>query len=181
MSERLVTSIEGAKAVSNGLNSDELNWKPSEDSWSIAQCLEHTLNGTDLYAEKLGPAIENARTRQQGTPVDAQPRHTIMGRLIIRAVEPTATRKMSSPKLFSPATSQISGDIADRFVQSHEAIVDLMLACEELDTNRIRFGSPVSALIRINATDAFKILVTHTERHLNQAERVHQSPDFPRS
>jgi hypothetical protein len=34
-------------------------------------------------------------------------------------------------------------------------------------------------IIRINAADAIEILVAHAERHLNQAERVLLSANFP--
>ncbi|MFP6584026.1 MAG: DinB family protein [Candidatus Hydrogenedentota bacterium] len=161
------------------LTPEQLNWKPGEDKWSIAQCFEHTLVGADRYAEKLGPAIEGARNNQLNVQADLQPRHTLMGRLILRAMEPTARRTMSAPKLFAPTQSPISEDIADRFVQSHENIAKLITDCDGLDHNRIKLSSRVARIIRINATDAFNILVTHAERHLNQADGVRQLSEFP--
>jgi hypothetical protein len=36
----------------------------------------------------------------------------------------------------------------------------------------VRFGSPVTALIRLNLGDGFLILVAHAERHFGQIDRA---------
>ncbi|MCH7958796.1 MAG: DinB family protein, partial [Candidatus Hydrogenedentes bacterium] len=118
--ERLVKSCERATSLAVDVNPDQLNWKPGDDQWSIAQCLEHVLLAADLYGEKIGPAIERARGKRLHASGDLQPRHTIMGRLILRAVEPTAKRTMSSPKSFAPSQSKIPDDVLDRYIRSHE-------------------------------------------------------------
>ena len=37
----------------SGLTSQQLNWKASPDSWSIAQCAEHLIKINDLYLDRL--------------------------------------------------------------------------------------------------------------------------------
>lgn len=179
MHERLTKSCARATNLAGSLNARQLNWKPSADTWSIAQCLEHMLVGADEYAKVLRPAIERGRKRGLDTTGDVEPRHTLMGRMIMRAVEPTAKRKMPAPKIFRPAQSQISEDVVARFVKSHETIAALVADCSGLDFNRVKLGSPIARIIRINAADAFTILAWHAERHLNQAERVQESAGFP--
>lgn len=177
--ERLSESCQRARSLTEDLNTSQLNWKPGDDKWSIAQCLEHTLIGADRYAEQLRPIVERARGNRLRNASDLAPRHTLMGRLIMRAVEPTATRTMSTPKIFSPAQSEISRGVVDKFVQSHENIAQLVLQCDGLNLNKLKLSSPVARIIRINAADAFEILVTHAKRHLNQAGRVRESQNFP--
>lgn len=179
MHERLVKSGERARYLATELNADQLNWRPSDDKWSIAQCLEHTLVGADLYCEKLRPAIERARGKRLSTAGYIQPRHTLLGHFILRAVEPTVRRAMSSPKIFAPTHSKISDDVVDRFIQSHENISYLISDCDGLNLSKLKLSSPVARMIRINAADAFEILVTHAERHLNQANRIRNSSSFP--
>jgi hypothetical protein len=48
----------------------------------------------------------------------------------------------------------------------------LLMRAEPLPWNRIRFGSPVFALLRLNLGDGCLILVTHAERHFAQIDRV---------
>ncbi len=104
--ERLTKSNERAQSLAGDLNAVQLNWKPGDDKWSIAQCLEHMLVGADLYGEKIGRAINRAQGKSLHASADVQPRHTVIGALILRAVEPTAKRAMSSPKIFDPGRSQ---------------------------------------------------------------------------
>ncbi len=179
MRQGLVKSCGRARSLAGTLNTDQLNWKPSDDKWSIAQCLEHTLVGADLYAEKLRPAVQRARDKRVCSAGDVRAGHTVMGRLVLRAVEPTAKRTMTSPKIFTPAQSRLDDGVVDRFIRSHEQIAQLLSDCDGLDLSRVRLSSPVARIIRINAADAFAILVAHAERHLNQAQRVRESWNFP--
>ena len=179
--DRLTKSMERAQSLAGDLDAAQLNWKPSGDQWSIAQCLEHLVVVADRYTENIGRAIERAHDKNlHASADDPRPRRTVIGALILLAVEPTAKRTMSSPKIFDPGWSQISDDVLNRFVQSHESIAELMSQCDGLDLNRIKLSSPVSLLLRINVADAFEIIVAHAERHLNQAWRVGKSTGFPR-
>ena len=179
--DRLTKSMERAQCLAGDLNAAQLNWKPRDDQWSIAQCLEHLLVVADRYSEKLGRAIERAHGKNlHASADDRRPRHTVIGALILQVVEPTAKRVMSSPKIFDPGPSQISDDVLNRFAQGHENIAALMSECNGLDLNRMKLSSPVSLLLRINVADAFEIIVAHAERHLNQAQRVRNSTGFPR-
>jgi hypothetical protein len=127
----------------------------------------------------MEPAI--ARERDRGVPAstNVQPRHTFWGRQVIRAVEPTAKRKMKAPKIFAPSATAISEDPLGRFVTIHKNIAKLAADCDGLDFNRIKMSSPVAWFIRINLADAFEILASHAERHLAQAGRVRQAAEFP--
>ena len=51
-------------------------------------------------------------------------------------------------------------------------MVQLIERSMSFDWMRVRMGSPVSPLIRMNAGDAFTILVTHAERHFRQIDRI---------
>ena len=179
MRDRLLDSCDRAKALAEGLDAAQINWKPDERTWSIAQCYDHVRRGADDYAEVLEPLIERARESGRYPADDPEPRHSSMGRLIIAFVEPCAKRKMKSPKSFAPSASEIPVSVVDRFVTSHGHVADLVKACDGIDPNRLRMSSPELRVIRMNVADAFAILAMHAERHLAQAERVHDLPNFP--
>lgn len=174
---RLKESRARAGTLAGDLSDEQLNWKENAERWSIGECLEHMVVGVEEYLAPLRPKLESATARI--SPEEFQPRHTFMGRQIVKAVSPRTTSAMKSPKIFLPTSSAVSGDILDRFLRAHEELSSLIASAEGLDTNRIRMSSPVAWFIRINATDAFEILVAHAERHLNQAERVRNADGFP--
>src|SRR5829696_6127832 len=58
---QLEASDREAHVLLHDLNEEQLNWRPDERSWSIAQCLDH-LNVTDrIYLAPMLHAIEKAR------------------------------------------------------------------------------------------------------------------------
>ena len=176
---RLLAACDRARALTAGLAPAQLNWKPAPDKWSIAQCLEHTLLGAEAYGDKMAPAIQRARNDGTRFNGDASPRLTLPGRLILRMVEPTGQRTMKSPKSFVPAQSDIDAGIVDRFVEAHGRIAALAVDCDGLDPNKIKYWNPELRIIPMTATDGFAILAAHAERHLAQAERVRNAPNFP--
>ncbi len=43
-----------------GLSADQLNWRPAEGVWSVAECIDH-LNVTNIqYANSIENALANA-------------------------------------------------------------------------------------------------------------------------
>lgn len=48
------------------------------------------------------------------------------------------------------------------------------------DINRVRFRSPFLPLLRFTVGTGLQVITRHNHRHLGQAERVRQSPEFPR-
>lgn len=177
---RMIGQIERAKSLVGNLSVEQLNWKPSAKAWSVGECLEHLHITIGFYLDKMTDAIAMARTRDAGKLSSSEGKHTIAGRFLLRAVEPSAKAKSKTFKTFTFQGSSVASDILARFTQSHENFASLMTECNGLDLSRVKLSSPISSFIRLNGNDAFEINVTHMERHLNQAERVLHSADFPR-
>lgn len=87
-------------------------------------------------------------------------------------------RKVPAPKLFIPA-SDIAPGIVDRFVKAQVRITEALHDAEGLHLDRVKFGTPLSALLRANLGEAFEILVLHEARHLDQMEEVAEATEFP--
>ena len=177
--DRLSKSMSGVESLAGALSAEQLNWKPSAAGWSVGQCLDHLSVGAEEYVAKLAPAVERARSAGANAAADLAHRPTFIGRLIIRAVEPSAARPMKAPKIFQPSQSAVSADVVARFISCHERVSELAAACDGIDFNRVRLSSPVAAFLRLSAADAFQLLSSHAERHLGQAERVVKAEGFP--
>jgi hypothetical protein len=48
----------------------------------------------------------------------------------------------------------------------------LLDRAEPLPWTRLRFGSPVNPLLRLNLGDGFLVMVAHAERHVGQIDRL---------
>jgi hypothetical protein len=65
-------NIEAARTLTSGLTESQLNWKPSTEQWSIAQCLDHLTVATNEFEKYFETALRRAREKW---PVTNSPRY----------------------------------------------------------------------------------------------------------
>ena len=167
-----------ARTTFGHLTPSQLNWKPSPERWSVAQCFDHLLSSNKGYL----PIIDNVlagykRTFWQSMPVLPG----LMGKLLIKSMDPASTRKVKAPKRFQPAQSDISGSVINDFVDQQHQIVEKMKATEHLDLEKIVITSPAVAAVTYSLMDAYRFIVVHERRHFQQAKRVMEEAGFPAS
>src|SRR5215208_5292229 len=97
-----------AKAVFGQLTVSQLNWKPSPERWSVAQCFDHLLTTNKGYF----PAIDSVLAGKKRTFWESVPLLPgLGGKLLIRVVEPASTPKFKAPKNFQPAQSDVGTSV----------------------------------------------------------------------
>ena len=180
--ETIATAAEqnndAARAVAADLNEAQLNWKPSPEQWSVAQCLEHLAVATRGFDPYFTAALSRAKTRPSVTTTPAY-KPTFMGGWLARHVAPESPRTLRAPKMFRPAdASTITGSL-QMFLAEQQKFIDFVRQCDGIDYNKTRIRSPVTPLVRYSLADAFVITVVHAQRHLAQARRVRESHRFP--
>jgi len=171
---------DAARNVTADLTEAQLNWKPSPEQWSVAQCLEHLAAATRGFDPYFAAALQRAKSK----PLTADPpiyKPTKMGNWLARHVAPDSPRKLRSPKRFRPAdASAIQGSL-QMFLDEQQKFIDFVRECQGIDYNKTRLRSPVTPLVRYSLADAFVITVLHAQRHLAQARRVRETSEFPRT
>jgi hypothetical protein len=149
-------------------------WRPNEAEWSIAQVLEHLIL-TD------GPSLEPiSRVLYNAPRADCRWKPTLMGRLITKAVEPRTQWKTKAKKGFLP-TAQPRAGVAREYVEVRKRFLELLDRSRGVNLNRVKTNYPIRTPISYNLGDAFMILTRHTQRHLQQIDRIRRHPEFPRS
>jgi len=184
MNDELATLVRDAKAVADdarasfgGLSASQLNWKPSAERWSVAQCFGHLITSNRGYL----PIIESVRggTKQKTFWERLPVLPGLAGKLLIKSLDPASTRKLKAPKSFQPAQSDISPTIIDDFVAQQEQVIEGMKSTSHLDLEKIIITSPALSFVTYSLMDGYRVIVTHEKRHLQQAKRVLQEPAFP--
>ena len=179
VAEAAERNSETAETLAGELTETQLNWKPSVEQWSIAQCLEHLAVATNEFEKYFEEVLTKGRGR---SPLTEAPRYkpSLLGGWLAKQVSPEATRKLSAPKILRPDSSNIQGSLA-KFLQEQNKFLDFVRQTAGVDYNRTRLRSPVTPLIRYSLADAYVITVVHGQRHLAQAQRVRELPEFPRA
>ena len=158
------------------LTPSQLNWKPSAERWSVAQCFDHLMTVNKGYF----PAIDRVLAGQKRTLWESMPvLPGLMAKMVIKAVEPASTRKFKARKNFEAAQSDIRASIINDFVNHQAEVVEKMKATQHLDLEKIVITSPVAAIMTYSLMDAYRIIVIHEQRHFQQAKRVTEETGFP--
>lgn len=186
MNEGLSAFIEEARAITQEaqeafghLNTEQLNWKPAPEEWSVAQCFDHLIVTNTGYLPLIKKIADGQYKPSFRERMPLLPR--AFGSIVLNAVQPEAQRKFKAVPKFQPSSSAIQGDILARFTTHQEDLVKHMRMTEEVDLRRIIITSPVMSLMTYSLWDTYKILVAHERRHMAQAKRVMDAPGFPRA
>jgi hypothetical protein len=165
-----------AKDTFGRLTPAQLNWKPSAERWSVAQCFDHLLTSNKGYI----PIIDNVLTGKKRTFWQTMPvLPGLMGKLLIKSLDPVKGRNLKAPARFQPAQSDISSSVIDDFVAQQATIVGKMKSTAHLDLERIIISSPVTSVVTYSLMDAYRVIVVHEARHFQQARRVTTESGFP--
>jgi len=168
-----------ARRIISGLSDAQANWRPSENGWSIAQCLDHLGRANTIYAAALRQAVEQTQEAKKLPPRPIQPRW--FSRIVIRVVEPPPKPRFRSPEKAVPLSWIAGRDALDVFLRSQEDVRAVIRAGAEFDLNRIRFRIPFFRLLSFTVGTGLLIVAAHNRRHLWQAQRVLESAGFPKS
>jgi hypothetical protein len=103
----------------------------------------------------------------------------LMGKLLIKSLDPVKGRNLKAPTKFQPAQSDISDSVIDDFVAQQASIVGKMKATAHLELEKIIISSPVTSVVTYSLMDAYRVIVVHEQRHFQQAQRVTAESGFP--
>jgi hypothetical protein len=165
-----------AQRVFGRLNERQLNWKPDQGRWSVAQCLDHLLSANREMFAALEAAADPSHPRTIWQRLPVLPR--LFGPMMIKAQMPGAKRKFRAPAQALPASSAIDPQIVARFIgYQHEGAARV----RGLDSRQadIVMVSPFVSFVTYTVLDGCRLIVTHERRHVEQARRMMETPGFP--
>ena len=168
-SEMMKTSKHLQKAV-KGLSVEQLNFKASPESWSVAECTEHiALSENNIFGMLMGTleTTPDASKRSEVKMTDQQILEIIVDR----------SNKVKTQKAFEPSGKWGSHEATlAAFLEKRKTNIEFVKTTEEDLRNRYQ-------QLPFGTIDAFQILLfmsAHTERHILQIEEVKANANFPK-
>src|SRR5262249_7310486 len=125
MNEELPKLIDEANANTDDaqksfgqLNAQQLNWKPSANQWSVAQCLDHLIVINSTYFPVLQKIARDGYkpSLRQRLPLLSR----FFGWMVLKVVSPETKSKFKTARHVEPSSSTIAGDIVARFKAHQE-------------------------------------------------------------
>ncbi|MEJ7609498.1 MAG: DinB family protein [Bryobacteraceae bacterium] len=150
-----------------GLSTEQLNYKPGPDRWSVREVLEHlALTEPGIF----GMAMAGLKT-----PV-AAPESKLTDEQFIARVK-DRSQKVEAPASFRPAGKWTSGEaVISEFKARRDQNLDSLRETQE-DLTNTYFKSELGVM---SVYQTMLLVPAHNERHLQQINEVKASEGFPK-
>ncbi|ASS50875.1 MAG: hypothetical protein A3D31_15625 [Candidatus Fluviicola riflensis] len=160
------TTISGYRS----LDEEILNRKPTAESWSKLECLEHL----NLYGDFYLPEIERSLLQAKRTSQPVFKPGVFGGYFtkLMQAKPDGSIKKMKSPADKNPAHSNLSVTTIERFLKQQEQLLRLLEMAKHVDLTHTKTSISISKMIKLRLGDTLRFYVYHIERHILQAERI---------
>jgi hypothetical protein len=164
-----------ADALTDPLSDEQFRWRPGQDSWSIAECLDHLNATARVYLPVLDEGISEAI--RQGVYGEGPFKYNWLGRLSVRFSD---TRlRLKTPDDMQPGSGRTRHEILSAFRAYQVQYVDRLRQANGVDLARASVRLPVGSWFRIPLGSGFTVMLAHSRRHLAQARRVTEAEHFP--
>lgn len=149
------------------MSATEINQKPSPDSWSVAENLQHLIKVNESYY----PVFTQLKDGTYKPPFIGKISFLVnaMGKMILKSVEPSRQKKLKTFTIWEPTDGQIDGDILKKFTKHQESLKTWVSKLEDNISKGSVVASPANHSIVYTLDKAIDIIVTHEQRHLNQS------------
>ncbi|WP_273565880.1 DinB family protein [Maribacter halichondriae] len=154
------------------LNSEELNWKPKSETWSIAQNIDHLIVINSTYF----PIVEALRKGKYKAPFLSKIGFVVSfcGKTVLKAVQPDRKKKIKTFPIWEPAKSEIPKGILERLKNHQLELKEMINQSKDLVNKGVIISSPANKNIVYKLEMAFEIIVAHEQRHYEQAKEAYQ-------
>jgi len=172
-----------ADAMVAALSDAQFTWSPSSDVWSVAQGIEHLNVTARAYLPSLDEGIASAI--RAGVYGSGPFTYNVLGRLMVRSMEPPPVWRFRAPKIFAPPTNgqpqRTRGEIMAGFRGYQVQYIDRLRQANGVDLAKAKVVSPANRLLHISLGSGFALQIAHERRHLWQARQLLARPEFPRA
>ena len=151
------------------LTSEQLNWKSDQNTWSVAQNLDHLI----IINESYYPLFRQLKEGTYKIPFLGRFKPVVewLGNTILQSVVPENTKKSRTFSFWEPQKADLSEDILERFVIHQSQLKKQIESLQHLDKDTI-ISSPANRQVVYTLGHAFELIVTHEKRHLQQIKGI---------
>lgn len=178
--ERQIEAIkQDARDLLADLTDKQFNWRPAPGRWSIAECIDHLRVSGAPMLPRIAKTMEQARA--DGVFGRGPFRHSFLGNLFVRYLEPPPRFKSKAPKILVPTPERPMAELVPEFMTLQDQLQRRIREANGIDLAAVKIVSPITKFVKLSLGQWFALLAAHERRHLWQARGVKDDPNFPRS
>src|SRR4051794_16012592 len=150
------------------LTSEQLNWKPLPEAWSVAQCLDHLIKSNEEFFPEFDKVA--AGTRKNSLWESYSPLTGFAGKFLVNVLQKDDKRVKTNQRMTPP--SSVAGDIVELFLDHQKRLTGKVESIKDADWDEIVVTSPFMKLMTYRLSSGLQAIVEHEKRHVRQAKRV---------
>jgi uncharacterized damage-inducible protein DinB len=150
------------------LSDEALQYRPSQEQWTIAECCAHLNLFTTLYLPRIEAAIHRAKARKWAARPDVQIRYTLMASGDLRKVASDDTKKRRTKKRYDTYAQGHDRTALKTHIIHLEQLLRHVAAARTVDINRAKVPRGPSGFFSYTLGNAFEWLTAHSQRHIRQ-------------
>jgi len=148
--------------------SSELNFRNSEESWSILECLEHLNRYGNFYIPEISNRISTSKF-----PPKTEFSPGILGNYFAKSMLPKEKlNKMKTFKTMNPIHSKLDKNVVNEFISQQNQLLDLLEQSGKINLEKTKTSISISKLIKLRLGDTFRFVIYHNLRHIEQANNI---------
>ena len=164
LTKQNITKIDALNQCS-GAN---LNWRPTLESWSILETIEHLNLYGYFYLPEINSCIEGTRSQ-----ADLYFKSGLLGNYFAESMLPKEKlNKMKTFKDKDPIGSQLDKQVITECLKQQTQTIFLLNEARSVSLNRTKTAISISRWIKLKLGDTLRVVVYHNQRHLVQVENI---------
>lgn len=167
--DRLAASRERVLGITRGLSDEQWTFRPGEDRWSIAECLEHVVR---VESRILGVIEAKVQEPAPGAPAEVREKDAS-----VFAAVPDRKNRRQAPEAARP-TGQLAaaGELPDAFEKVRQRTSKFT---DETQADLRNYTHPHGGFGELDCYQWLVLLGLHSERHARQMEEIKADANFP--
>ncbi|WP_299176632.1 DinB family protein [uncultured Chryseobacterium sp.] len=147
---------------------EELNYRVTENSWSILECIEHLNRYGNFYIPEIRTKIAASKYAPEAIFSSG-----ILGEYFASSMLPKEKlKKMNTFKSMNPIHSRLDKKVLTEFIHQQKQLLELLDKAKNVSLGKTKTGISISKLIKLKLGDTFRFVIYHKIRHIEQAKRV---------
>lgn len=166
-----------------GLTTEQRNWQPSAEVWSVNHIFAHLNQYAEYYHATIEKKLAKTRFRDPKPLFISSP----LGRASWRAMKlgnaHNVKRKMKSPRDYNPLLNgkSIRDNEIELFLAQQERMMRILELASGVNIRKVKIPLSISKIIKFRLGDCLQFVIYHNERHLQQALNITKHPRFPKN
>lgn len=151
-----------------------LNYKATQKTWSILECIEHLNRYGNFYIPEIKKSISNANTSSE-----VYFKSGLLGNYFAKSMLPKKNlNKMKTFRDKNPNGSNLDKKVIETFLIQQKEILKLLEQAKVINLTKTKTSISISKWIKFRLGDTFRFFIYHNLRHIKQVENIVLEANF---